>query len=113
MTNNSLYYLYRKDEDDWGYGPQGTFSVDRFCKGESTWWQQEGKGGELKKKTLVLCDWMVDGYTYEEFDEYKSVFRGLLTEGFVLYAWQGGELIQLDGKNLGLGESLDNETFKD
>lgn len=104
-----FYYLDNECKDqEFRLEPPGYLHVDRLLQ-QKPYWQTTAIQGVQKQKTLIFADWRACQWENNTLQRIQKNISILLTKGFIIYAWQLGELKRLDNGSI---EVLREESFR-
>ncbi|STX50350.1 AAA domain (dynein-related subfamily) [Legionella busanensis] len=91
---SQFYYLDKREGFSYSRRPQGRLNVNRLVRNKGAW-KKSNFSYHMKQKVLVIADWTLVGLSDRETDILLIRLGQLIKDGFPLYLWQDGKVIQL------------------
>jgi hypothetical protein len=94
--------------------PTGSIEFSRLIAGRRDFWVDSSPSKELVNKKLILATWMLKFWLPQKIGELKTLLMTLMTpginglkEGFEIYVFYQGKLVQLTNDNLDCLDSME------
>lgn len=79
--------------------PRGEICVDRLLQGEQKYFRKAYPEQEVIKKTLIIADWSALAWDEDKTERVSVLLRELMVQGYKMYVFQGGALLEELPKN--------------
>jgi hypothetical protein len=81
------------------YTPTGDLDLNQLLRNKP-YWRQSLSSTIKENTTIILADWSAASWSSEQQQRIIQQFFGLMSAGVIIYAWQAGQLEELNKKNL-------------
>lgn len=94
------YYFSRKSvQPKYSFTPTGDLELNRLLRSQP-YWKQSVASTIIENKILVLADWTIENWSSDKHKLVLNKLVALLDAGFSIYAWQSGQLEELNKDNI-------------
>ena len=111
-------YNKKSSQKHYSSEPQGVFDVAAFVANKPRYWVSYLPSSVTAKKSLVLSDWTMKGWSYKKEIQVIVVLRQLIDQGFTVYLATPDEIMRLEYASLtevdwredGLGNPMSDQS---